>query len=335
MCQRRLLSLPKTPIRSYLIALSALALFGWGTITAQPAAVPSARTNLAPSETPPVQVLHDLVYRDLRDGEDAGLHKNKLDIYIPRGKKDFPVIFFVHGGAWLHGNKNQFGMYSALALSWARHGIGTVSINYRLSPGVKHPQHVKDVARAFAWTRKHIAEYGGRADQIFVCGHSAGGHLVALLATDEKYLQAEGLSLKDIRGAIPISGVYRIHDVQINAGIPLPRGARRTGSANGRDATPPFSSVFGSDANIRRDASPLIHVKPGIPPFLVLYADHDLMLLPEMAREFDSVLKRQQCAAQTLEINKRDHMSILLNITQEGDPAGQAILEFIAKHTKP
>jgi acetyl esterase/lipase len=323
MCQRRCFSHLRTPIRFYLAALSSLALFGLAASASEPAI-----------DTPPVQVIQNVAYRDLREGEDASQDKNKLDIYIPRGKKSFPVIFFVHGGAWLHGNKNQFGMYSALAVCWARHGIGTVSINYRLSPGVKHPEHSKDVARAFAWTRQHIAQYGGRPDEIFVCGHSAGGHLVALLATDEKYLQAEGLSLKDIRGAIPISGVYRIHDMQIDAGIPLPRGVRKARSADGREP-PPFSAVFGSDPKVRRDASPLVHVKPGLPPFLVLYADHDLLLLPQMAKEFDAALKQHHCAVQTVEVKKRDHMSILLDITQEGDPAGQAILKFIAQHTAP
>jgi arylformamidase len=316
----------KTPIRSCLAAVLSLAGFVLGAFAGEPSLLPAV------PKAPDVQILHDLAYRDLYEGEDVSLEKNKLDIYVPRGKKDFPVIFFVHGGAWLHGNKNQFGMYGALALSWARHGIGTVSINYRLSPGVKHPDHVKDVARAFAWTRKNIHHYGGRADQIFVCGHSAGGHLVALLATDERYLQAEGLSQTDIRGAIPISGVYRVHDVRVNAGAPLPRGARQGNAANARNSVPPFSSVFGSDLAVRREASPLIHVKPGTPPFLVLYADHDLIMLPEMAREFGAALKEQQCEVQTVEVKPRDHMSILLSIAQESDPAAQAIVDFIAKY---
>src|SRR5262249_48755272 len=138
-------------------------------------------------------------------------------------------------------------------------------------------------------------------------------------------------SLKDIRGAMPISGVYRIHDVQINAGVPLPRGARQADAASGRNPTLPFSSVFGSDPKVRRDASPLVHLKPALPPFLVLYAAHDLMKLPAMAREFDAALKKEKCAVQAVEVKQRNHMSILLNITQEGDPAGQAILGFITK----
>jgi acetyl esterase/lipase len=298
------------------------------------AAEPAAKTGHEPSGVSDVQIIRDVVYRPLYENEDGSQDKNKLDLYLPRGKKDYPVIFFVHGGAWLHGNKNQFGMYSVLALSWARHGIGTVSINYRLSPGVKHPEHINDVARAFAWTHKNIARFGGKPDQIFVCGHSAGGHLVALLATDEKYLQAEGLSLKDIRGAMPISGVFRIHDLEINAGISRPPESKGANAVKGRRRAPLFTSVFGSDKEVRRDASPLVHVKPGLPPFLVLYADHDMPQLPEMAREFDAALKARKCEVRTLEVKPRTHISILLNLAQEGDPAGQAILEFVAQHSR-
>src|SRR5205823_5671892 len=104
-------------------------------------------------------------------------------------------VFFVHGGAWRNGDKSGIlGVYSALGRFLVRHGLGAVIINYRLSPAVRHPAHVQDVAKAFAWTHKNIARYGGRPDQIFLCGHSAGGHLVALLATDPTYLKAEGLT---------------------------------------------------------------------------------------------------------------------------------------------
>jgi hypothetical protein len=92
--------------------------------------------------------------------------------------------------------------------------------------------------------------------------------------------------------------------------------------------------VFGSDREARRDASPQAHVKPGLPPFLVLYADHDLPQLPEMAREFNSALKAQKCEVRTLEIKQRTHISILLNLAHEGDPAGQAILDFIAQYSR-
>ena len=151
-----------------------------------------------------VESVKDVAYYD-SDGADPVKHK--LDLYLPKGLKDYPVLFFVHGGAWVSGDKK---MYAPIGRVLASHGIGAVVTNYRLSPRVKHPAHIEDVARAFAWTHGHIGGHGGRADQIFCCGHSAGGHLVALLATDESYLKAEKLTLAHIKGVIPMSGVYQI-----------------------------------------------------------------------------------------------------------------------------
>ena len=84
-----------------------------------------------------------------------------------------------------------------------------------LLPVFSHAKPIADSAsqvgpwRAFAWTRRNIGRYGGRTDQVFACGHSAGGHLVSLLATDERYLKAEGLSDKDIRGVVSVSAGVR------------------------------------------------------------------------------------------------------------------------------
>jgi acetyl esterase/lipase len=115
------------------------------------------------------------------DAPDADPDKHQLDLYLPKGQKDFPTLFFVHGGTWKSGDRKQ---YPKLGETFASRGIGMVIINYRLSPKVQHPAHIQDVAKAFAWTCNNIGHYGGLADQIFCCGHSAGGHLVALLATE-------------------------------------------------------------------------------------------------------------------------------------------------------
>src|SRR5262245_29640481 len=116
-----------------------------------------------------VKVVNDLAYYE---GADADPAKHKLDLYLPKGQKDFPVLFFVHGGTWKSGDRKVYLKFGEL---FASHGIGTVVISYRLSPKVQHPAHVQDVARAFAWTWSNIPKHGGRADQIVACGHSAGG----------------------------------------------------------------------------------------------------------------------------------------------------------------
>lgn len=250
-----------------------------------------------------VEVVKDLAYYD---GADADPIKHKLDLYLPQGKRDFPVLFFVHGGAWVIGDKNQFGIYSALGQNFARQGIGTVVTNYRLSPKVQHPEHIKDVARAFAWTHRNIAKHGGKPDQIFACGHSAGGHLVALLGTDETYLKNEGLSLKAIKGVIPMSGVYRIPERMMPA-------------------------VFGKDPEVVKKASPLEHVRAGLPPFLIIYADRDMPMCDTMSELFCKALKEKACTAETCSIADRSHVSIIMRVSRANDPCAQAIARFIAK----
>ena len=251
-----------------------------------------------------VKVIRNVAYYE-GDGADAVHHR--LDLYLPKGQKDFPVVFFVHGGAWMRGDKNHFGIYARLGRCLARHGIGMVSINYRLSPAVKHPEHIKDVARAFAWTHKNIARYGGRADELFVAGHSAGGHLAALLATDERYLKAHGLGLRAIRGAIPVSGLYTLPDY------------------------PLLHRVFGKDPAVLRDASPVNHISAAAPPFLIIYSDHELPGCEgPQAEAFCKALCGRSCQAVTFQAVHRNHISVLLNATYDTDPVMEHMLGFVA-----
>ena len=159
-----------------------------------------------------VEAVKDVAYYD---GPDAHPKRHKCDVFYPRGGENCSVVVLVHGGVWMYGDKSSMGLYSAVGKFLARNGIIAVLPNYRLTPSVKHPEHVKDVARAVAWARKNSGKYGGRPELLFVAGHSAGGHLVALLATDETYLKAEGLKRSDIKGVVAVSGVYRIPEVNV------------------------------------------------------------------------------------------------------------------------
>jgi acetyl esterase/lipase len=292
-----------------------------------------------------VECIRDVPYYD---GPDADPLRHHLDLFLPRGEKDFPVVVLVHGGAWIMGDNRCCGLYSSVGEFLAGQGIGAVLPNYRLSPGVKHPKHVKDVARAVAWTYKHIAEHGGRPDRIFLCGHSAGGHLVALLATDERYLKAEGLPASAIRGVIAVSGVYRIppgkFDATLGGGSEVAFRFDEVAPlrcARGRPwVTLPgiplslnvFGPAFGNDPRVREDASPLSHVRPGLPPFLLLSAGNDLPTLSGMAEEFCRALRREGCDAQLRYVEDRNHNSILFRAVSVNDPVALAMLEFIGQH---
>jgi acetyl esterase/lipase len=294
-------------------------------ITAVPAAEPAGGKSAQSEKTYEVRELSDLAYVE---GKGADLIRHKLDLFLPRDKKDFPVVILIHGGCWMFGDKSSAGLYSAVGRCLAGRGVGVVLPNYRLSPWVKHPEHVKDVARAFAWTHKNIANYSGDPDRLFIAGHSAGGHLAALLATDEQYLKAEGLSRKNIRGVIALSGVYRIPDkLEFMALTDGGLGAKVELKTN------PFDFVFGKDPKGREAASPICHVCAGLPPFLICYAATDLPLLPEMAEEFAKALKEKKCDVELRKVEDRNHNNIMFRATSADDPVARAILDFIAKHT--
>ena len=286
-------------------------------------------------------------------GPDAGPYYS-LDLYLPRGKADFPVAILVHGGAWQVGDKNSCGLYASVGEFLARNGIGAVLPNYRLSPKVKHPEHVKDVARAFAWTREHLARLGGKVDRLYLVGHSAGGHLVSLLTADPSYLAAHGLTDAAIKGVVSVSGVYCIAPGWSagRLGGPTSDAFRLSQVIPFKAASPgvcqllrwplpglplevdPYASAFGDDPAVRRDASPIFHVRRGLPPFLLVHAEDDLPTLPEMALDFHRALVEKGVPSELVCAARRNHSSGFLHAVSADDPVGAAMLAFIAKLEK-
>jgi acetyl esterase/lipase len=296
-----------------------------------------------------IQELRDLQYASALKLQPF---RHKLDLVLPVGKKDYPVVILVHGGAWILGDNRCCGLYTSVGQFLAGQGIGVVLPNYRLSPMVKHPDHVKDLAKVMAWTRDNIGQFGADPKRVFLLGHSAGGHLVSLLTTDEEFLQAEGMKTADIKGVISVSGVYRIPQgiMEFTFGgtgplafradqmIPI-KGDSKLDAASAPFGPIPgklnvFGPMFGNDAQERQNASPLNYVRPGLPPFLIMVAEHDLPSLPGMADEFHDALVRSGCDAKLMRFERRNHNSLMFTATRLEDPAAAAMLDFIQAHDK-
>jgi len=153
-------------------------------------------------------------FKDISYVTDNPQERQKLDVYYPEGIAHPTVLMFVSGGAWRQGDKE---LYEELARTFSGfYGYTTVVVNYRLSNpedgAAVHPDHVEDVASAFAWVKRQIPSYGGDPLSTYIFGQSAGAHLVSLLCTDDRYLKAHGLGLSDIRAAVSMSGVYNLYD---------------------------------------------------------------------------------------------------------------------------
>jgi arylformamidase len=119
------------------------------------------------------------VLKNLSYGTDP---KQRLDVHIPDAAVNAPVIFMVHGGAWRYGDKNGEGIVRRKVARWLPLGWIFVSANYRLVPDADPLVQAQDVARALAFAQSQAASWGGDPARFIVMGHSAGAHLVSLLA---------------------------------------------------------------------------------------------------------------------------------------------------------
>ncbi|MBW0144257.1 alpha/beta hydrolase [Sphingomicrobium clamense] len=130
--------------------------------------------------------------------------RQRLDLWAPKkpGHDPLKVVIFFYGGGWVVGERGEFG-YVGRAL--AQRGFLSVMPDYRLAPHARFPDFIHDGAQALKWVSENITTFGGDPDKIAIAGHSAGGHLAALLALDPRYLEGEGLDPAIIKAAALLS----------------------------------------------------------------------------------------------------------------------------------
>lgn len=242
--------------------------------------------------SPEVEVHRNIVYTA---GDPADSNKHMLDLYLPKGKKNFPVMMFLHGGSWRTGDRSMYGPFGN---RFAKAGIGVAIPSYRLMPRSPYPAQIEDAAAAFAWVYRNIAQYGGDAARLYLAGHSAGGHLVSLLALNGDYLKKRGVPASAIHGVASISGVYQVGTLK--------------GFENADD-----------------DPSPMDHVDAHAPPFLITYCQWDYFGLPKQARDFAATLEKKFVAVLLVYVPREGHISELLATLKAGDPTARALIEFI------
>ena len=210
--------------------------------------------------------------------------RNYLDIWrrpdLDRGGRA-PVLLQVPGGAWMVGNKRQqaYPLMSHLAeLGWV-----CVAINYRLSPRSTWPDQIVDVKRALAWTKEHIAEYGGDPDWVAITGGSAGGHLsslAALTANDPQFQPGFEDADTSVRAAVPFYGLYDFTRTDAIHPMMAPMLGKYVFKLRRAELREAF-----------RVASPITYVSAKAPPFFVLHGRNDSLIPVEQGRAFSARLR--------------------------------------------
>ncbi len=242
-------------------------------------------TRAIPLRSRHVEVLSDLDYWG--DGTSA----HRLDIIRPKaprpGGAGAPVMVYVHGGAWVMGDKREQGrpmMFELVARGWV-----CVAVNYGLSPRATWPEHVVDVKRALAWTKAHIAEYGGDPGFVALSGGSAGGHLCALAAlTAEAEEWQPGFEAADtaVQACVPFYGVMDLAGADGEYPPRLRTMLERAVTKVRRQ----------DDPELFARASPTTRVHAGAPPFFVLHGRNDSLVPVGVARRFVAALRAVSAA---------------------------------------
>ena len=195
-----------------------------------------------------------------------------LDAFVPQGEGPFPTCILVHGGAWMNGSKASY--ITPLFEPLSKAGFAWFTINYRLAPQHRFPACIEDVESAIRWVKAHAKEYKADPQRIALIGDSAGGQLVSLAGVRA---QAD----TRVGAVVPF---YAPHDmalrVQQSPSVPA-------------WVTPLFGIVEMNNAAwlALRDASPINHIRPGLPPYLLIHGTKDDKVPFEQSLLFQEKMK--------------------------------------------
>jgi acetyl esterase/lipase len=241
-------------------------------------------------------------------------HKLKLDVYIPeKVESPRPVFVFIHGGRWKSGKKSQ---YKFLGRRMANKGVVTVIPDYRLSPRTEYRGATTDVATALKWTKDHISDYGGDENMIYVAGHSAGGHLAALVSLDKDYF--DSLNILN-----PVSGTILIDAFGLNMYGYLSDERLKKHRT--------YYAMFGRNPDGWKDGSPLFHVSQSMKPFLIFVGTKSYPIIYESNKEFFEAVRKCQPDSRPIIEMKKKHIPMMLQFYNSENRGYEEILRFLSR----
>jgi len=236
-----------------------------------------------------------------------------LNVFAPRRhKKAEPVFVFIHGGNWTSGKKS---LYSFLGNRMARKHVVTVIIDYPLSPLARYDDMALDAATAVKWVKENIASYGGDPDGIFVSGHSAGGHLAALIGIRNQYFE-------ELHIPNPIKGLILIDA----AGLDMYRYLKKIDYGPNNS----YLNIFTKDPDTWRKASPLYNLHKDMPPMLMYQGGRTYPSIALGYRTFIASLKQYQPDPNFRILKGKKHILMITQFLNPYNPRYKEIVHFMS-----
>jgi len=238
----------------------------------------------------------------------------KLDVYSPKNKKEKKeVLVFIHGGNWRTGKRST---YKFFGKGFARKGIVTVAIDYRLTDVTDFKGMTQDAAKAVRWVQDNIAAYGGDVNKIFLSGHSSGGHLAALLATDESYFKELGITN-------PIKGAALIDAFGLDMYTYLKN------SQNKEDSI--YYPTFSKDPQYWKKGSPMYFLDKTSPRFILFVGGSTYPTIKFYSTEFLRTAKIYRPETKLIELRRKKHVAMIGQFYNPRNRCYMDILEFMGK----
>ena len=248
------------------------------------------------------------ITRDIKYGPDA---RHALDVFTPgtAGAAPRPVLMFVHGGAFIAGNKKgppgSF-WYDNIGVWAVRRGLIGVNITYRLAPTHPWPTGAEDLSSALRWVVHNIARHGGDPRQVFLAGHSAGAvHVADYLALTRLHVDPMDAGVK---GAILISGLFDV--------ARFPAGAGN-------------KAYYGDDPSKYADRSSQPGLLRTAVSLLVVYGELDPASFEIESKALSDELCKAQRCPRLVRLARHSHMSEIYSINTADTELSNAIADFV------
>ena len=242
----------------------------------------------------------------------TGKSNQKLNVFAPAKRKQLTgVLIFVHGGSWNSGRKE---FYNFFGTRWARKSVLTVIVDYPKSPRANYDEMASDIAKSVKWVKENIASYGGDPDRIFISGHSAGGHLAALVGIKNDYFMRAGI-------ANPLKGIVLIDAAGLDMFGYLKDEAFEPGNT--------YLNTFTNDPKIWKEASPIYHLHKNMPPMLIYRGGKTYPSIEESNEKFVTALKAYVTRPEYNVLAGKRHIPMILQFFNKGNGRYKEIINFM------
>jgi acetyl esterase len=245
-------------------------------------------------------------------GVPYGAHPRQiLDVYRPERAGNAPVVLFVHGGAFVRGDKDVTDeVYANVCYYFARQGYLGVNVEYRLAPESRYPGGAEDLSAAVAWAKRSVRDFGGDPERLFLAGHSAGATHVAGYAWDPNLPVRVDPAVK---GLVLISGRLR---------------------ADARPDNPNAAGVrayFGDDESRYEARSPVSYAAASPLPVFLAVAEYENPLLDVYGAEaLHRIAVARARSPRFLRLPRHNHISVIAHVNTDEDTLGAEIRDFFA-----